>query len=396
MGNILARPTLRAYEIAYLGRSGLPRERRIALDDLRVSVEGSRVVLRSARLRREIVPRLSSAHNFMACDGVYRFLCALQAQGVAGDVDWDWGPLAGSAFLPRVVFGRCVLARARWRVTADEAARLSAGSDGQRAAAAQAWRNERRLPRWVCLADGDNELPLDLDDPTAAAAALGRLAGTESAVLTEVFPAPDRLCAAGPQGRFSHEMVVPFVRSATAAAPAQRADSRSERNGHAARGETLAPAVRRTCFPGSEWLTVKLYAGPLVVDHLVREAIGPLASDWVDEGLARLWFFVRYADPHHHLRVRFEGGPRTLRDALLPRLEAAVAPMLADGPVWRVQWDTYEREVERYGGPEGIGICEELFHRDSRAVVDVLQSAAGDVRDDTRWRLALLGMDRLP
>src|SRR5262245_12989185 len=95
MGNILARPTLRAYEIAYLGRSGLPRERRIALDDLRVSVEGSRVVLRSARLRREVVPRLSSAHNFMACDGVYRFLCALQAQGVAGDVDWDWGPLAG-------------------------------------------------------------------------------------------------------------------------------------------------------------------------------------------------------------------------------------------------------------------------------------------------------------
>jgi thiopeptide-type bacteriocin biosynthesis protein len=394
-GNILARPTSRAYEIPYLGRSGLPRDRHIPLDDLRVSVEGNRVVLRSARLGREVLPRLTSAHNFMACDGVYRFLCALQAQGVAGDVDWDWGPLAGSAFLPRVVYGRCVLVRARWRVTASEGAILAAGNDEQRAAAVATWRRERRIPRWVCLTDGDNELPLDLDDLPAVASALGRLAGAESVVLCEAFPAPDRLCAAGTEGRFVHEIVVPFVRCAAVAAPAPRAGSGPERSGHAGSREAVTPAFRRTCAPGSEWLSLKLYAGPLVIDHLVREGLGPLANDLVEEGLARLWFFVRYADPHHHLRVRFAGDPRVLRDAVVPRLEAAVAPLLADGRVWKVQWDTYDREVERYGGPAGIGLCEELFHHDSRAAVDLLRRASGDVRDDARWRLAFLGMDRL-
>ena len=50
IGNILARPVLREYEIPFLGRSGAPPEQQIPVTDLRVSVAGSRVVLRSARL----------------------------------------------------------------------------------------------------------------------------------------------------------------------------------------------------------------------------------------------------------------------------------------------------------------------------------------------------------
>jgi thiopeptide-type bacteriocin biosynthesis protein len=61
--------------------------------------------------------------------------------------------------------------------------------------------------------------------------------------------------------------------------------------------------------------------------------------------------------------------------------------------VWKVQLDTYEREVERYGGPAGIELCEQLFHHDSEAVVELLRLA--EDRADQRWWLALLGMGRL-
>jgi thiopeptide-type bacteriocin biosynthesis protein len=96
-----------------------------------------------------------------------------------------------------------------------------------------------------------------------------------------------------------------------------------------------------------------------------------------------------------HLRLRLSGDPERLRGDALPALEAAIAPWLEDGRVWRVQLDTYEREVERYGGPRGIEACEAIFHADSRAVAALLALAEGDRRDDRRWRLALLGMDRL-
>ncbi|HVQ16111.1 MAG TPA: lantibiotic dehydratase family protein, partial [Vicinamibacterales bacterium] len=64
LGNILLRPVLRPYEIPYLGRSGAPADRQIPVTDLTLRLSNDGFVLRSRRLERRIVPRLTSAHNF--------------------------------------------------------------------------------------------------------------------------------------------------------------------------------------------------------------------------------------------------------------------------------------------------------------------------------------------
>jgi thiopeptide-type bacteriocin biosynthesis protein len=107
------------------------------------------------------------------------------------------------------------------------------------------------------------------------------------------------------------------------------------------------------------------------------------------------WFFVRYGDPDWHLRVRFHGPPARLQDELGPALQAAAAPLVDEGRLWRFQLDTYQREVERYGGALGIELAERLFHVDSEAVLALAARLSEDTRGDVRWRLALLGMDRL-
>src|SRR5439155_251840 len=85
---------VRASDIPYLGRSGAPAGRQLPLADLLVSVQGERIVLRSRRLGREVIPRLTTAHNHSGRGlGVYRFLCALQSQQVTPGITWDWGPL---------------------------------------------------------------------------------------------------------------------------------------------------------------------------------------------------------------------------------------------------------------------------------------------------------------
>jgi thiopeptide-type bacteriocin biosynthesis protein len=76
-------------------------------------------------------------------------------------------------------------------------------------------------------------------------------------------------------------------------------------------------------------------------------------------------------------------------------LREACASFLEEGTLWRVQLDTYEREVERYGGPVGVELSEEWFSADSQAVLDILQSCPADSGADLRWRLALKGMDVL-
>jgi thiopeptide-type bacteriocin biosynthesis protein len=370
LGNILARPVLREHEIAFLGRSGAPRERQIALDDLMLTVSGDQIRLRSKSLDREVIPRLSSAHNTTGESlGVYRFLAALQ-RAIA--MTWSWGPLDAAPFLPRVVSGRVVLSRARWRINSTEIRPLAAVSGAERDRAVQQFREAHRMPRYVMLTDGDNELLVDFENALVLDSVIDLIRNRGELYLTELYPSQDELCAEGPEGRFFHELIVPFTRKAT-----DVVRPRVER-------KAPVPLVTRTFPPGSEWLYMKLYTGTSTADRVLLEEIAPLAKD-----AAVPWFFIRYSDPEWHLRVRFRG------QHVRPALEAAAQRLVDAGAVWKVQLDTYEREVERYGGPEAIELAEQIFYRDSEAVVSMLESCSGDAGSDLRWRLMIAGIDRL-
>jgi thiopeptide-type bacteriocin biosynthesis protein len=385
IGNILLRPVLRRYEIPFLGRSGAPPDAQIPVTDLLVSVVGDRVaseagerlVLRSRRLGCEVLPRLTSAHNYgLRSLGVYRFLCELQRQGTVDALWWEWGPLDASPFLPRVCSGRTVLARARWNLDRRDLERLLDGAE-----AVREWRREVGLPRWIVLADFDNELVTDLENALSVEALLHHLRGRERATLVELFPSPEELCAHGPEGRFTHELVIPFVR-ATEGRPNDHRPAPPE-------------AVRRRYPPGSEWLYAKLYTGNGTADRVLTDVVEPVVQAALETSAAERWFFVRYADPHFHVRLRMNGDPRRLAAEVLPLLHERAGPLLADGVVWRLQLDTYERELRRYGGDEGIELSEELFRHDSDAVLGIVRMLWGDEGLDARWRLTLYGIDRL-
>jgi thiopeptide-type bacteriocin biosynthesis protein len=128
---------------------------------------------------------------------------------------------------------------------------------------------------------------------------------------------------------------------------------------------------------------------------VLTEAVAPVVREVLSQGLADGWFFIRYADPDWHVRLRVHGAPDTLEREVLPRLHAVIEPMLADGRIHRLQLDTYGREIERYGGPEGILLCERIFEIDSEAVLAVIEMLEGDAGADARWRLALRGSEDL-
>lgn len=392
-GNILCRPLLRAWEIPFMGESGAPRDQQISLDDLLVSVQGRRVVLRSRRLRCEVLPRLTSAHNFSQRSlGVYRFLCTLQSQGIS-NVAWSWGPLDDAPFLPRVTHGRLVFARARWLLTRTDLDGLEAAARRQSRAddtpetvrarifaAAQALRQRHKLPRYILVGDGDNELPVDLDNVLSVDSFVRLVRSRRRIILHEDYPLPDEFVVDGPEGPYGHQLLVSFVRKRP---PTHRPRS--------PRVEDSASQIARQFPPLSEWLYMKLYTGPATADDILRTVISRTTKTALSTGIAQKWFFVRYADPDWHLRIRFHGDPRQLQAELMPQLRDVAESLLGDGRVWRVQFDTYEREVERYGGPQGIAVAEEFAWYDSDAVLEVLTLLTGD-NADARWRIAARGI----
>jgi thiopeptide-type bacteriocin biosynthesis protein len=384
IGNVLLRPVLREYEITYLGLSGAPREKQIPVADLLVSVIGSRIVLRSARLGKEVIPRMTNAHNYgLRSLGMYRFLCALQNDGIATGLGFSWGALESAPFLPRIVSGRKVLGKARWRLTAEDIQSLANAKGDEAYRAVQRLREKLGLPRLVSVADGDNTLLVDLDNVLSVETFIHLVKGRAAVRLEEVLPAPADLCVDGPEGSFVHELVIPFVRKESTAQPKIRS-------------RTTAPAgIARSLQPGSAWLYAKLYTGTSGVDQILRSVVAPVVRSAMGSGAADRWFFIRYGDPDWHLRLRLHGAPERLLSEVLVALQSAVGPLVSTGQVWRFQLDTYEQELERYGGPEGIVIAEKIFHADSEAALGMVELLYGDEGADARWRLAMRGMDAL-
>lgn len=389
-GNVVTRPALRGFEIPYLGGASVPVRRQIPISDLTVSVRDGRVRLRSHRLGREVVPRLASAHDYnVRSPGLYRFLCALQYQGVAGELTWTWGALSTGQFLPRIVCGKVVLSSARWHVTEDELRELDCRGAAERFRAVQVWRARRRLPRVVAVLDNESSLPVDFDNALSVESFVLLVRGRERVTLAELFPAPRETAAHSPEGAFLHQLVVPFIKSGSGTKPTVET--------RAADKTIVERVCRRTFPPGSEWLYAKLYTGPATADTVLREMVRPLASAASRRGLSDGWFFVRYADPHTHLRLRFHATRARINSELLPLLQRSAARMLRRGHIWRFQLDTYEREVERYGGAEGVTLAEKLFHADSEAALAVIETLARAGREDAaeRRRLAVAGVDLL-
>jgi lantibiotic biosynthesis protein len=383
MGNILGRPALREYEIVYLGGSGVSIEKQIPVNDLLISVKNQKVHLYSKRLGCRIIPRLSSAHNYWNLGlGTYRFLCLLQNQDVADSLVWDWGTLATASFLPRVRVGKIILSLAKWQVSKDELEKFNGKKNKELFAEIQKWREIRKLPRFVNLVDSDNILPIDLDNILSIESFVNLVKNRGQITLNEFFPASEQLCVTNSEGSFTHEIIVPFVKE-TLSKPAVTAAK-----------STLVETKSRSFAPGSKWLYAKLYAGKSAIDQLLIHAIPDLLNELKELKISEQWFFVRYNDPESHLRLRIFGNPVKLIKEAQPLLNSVFQKWFEKGLIWRIQYDTYEREVERYGGIKGIELSEKIFNADSEAVLEIIRMLEpGDAGLDERWRLTCVGMD---
>lgn len=381
IGNVLLRPVLRHYEIPFLARSMLPSERQVPIDDLHVAVKDGTVILRSARLGRRVVPRLSTAHNYRGSRNlnVYRFLGSLQGQSVSTALSWNWGPFEGARFLPRVTSGRLIISLAQWQIESEHLEPLGKTRGSERFRRGQALRVELGLPRFIAVEQDGNELPVDFDNLLSIETFAELVKDRPTAKLVELAQSADALCAHGPEGRFCHELVVPMLRQREPT-PATLQPRRW-------------PSAARCFSPGSEWLYVKFYAGPSSIDRILAGPVAEVVADLA--GAFDCWFFLRYADPDLHLRLRFHGAPERLHRELVPALERVAKSVIGSGDGWRLQLDTYEREVERYGGGEGLALSEQVFHVDSEAVLGIVGLLSGDDGADERWRLTLRGMHAL-
>jgi thiopeptide-type bacteriocin biosynthesis protein len=189
----------------------------------------------------------------------------------------------------------------------------------------------------------------------------------------------ETLTVQSPEGKFTNEFIIPWTKIEVPK-PMQRI-TRSKSN------------VLQNFIPGTEWHYVKIYCGSKTSDKILTEVIKPMADDLLDEKIISKWFFIRYGDPDHHLRIRFKGVGSFFQE-VTKNLNERLSHYLQNGHVWKVQADTYKRELDRYGY-ENIEASESLFFYDSAATSEILQLLDGDEGDSVRWQFAIKGVHEL-
>lgn len=218
-GNILMRPSFRKFEIPYLAKSVLNQENQIPIKDLMVSVtNGDFISLKSKEHNKEVIPRLTNAHNYSAnALPVYQFLCDMQTQNKRGFLGINLGPFANEYdFIPRIEYEDLILSEATWNLKKRDIEPLLKvmDSDQDFSLTLKEFKQEKRIPQFVLLTDGDNELLINFENLTSVRMLLHTVKKRTFFKLTE-FLFSDNGLVKSTDGKeyYTHQIILSFYNS---------------------------------------------------------------------------------------------------------------------------------------------------------------------------------------
>lgn len=384
LGNIQLRPVLTPYEIVYLSTPGVDDDHVININDLWIRMIDNRMMLFSKKLNKYVMPKMSTAHNFHHHSSlpVYKFLCDLQFQQHGPFAFWSWDTFTGQRFLPRVVYKSIIIERATWLLLKSD---FESAENKSRPAAEvlQQLLQQYKVPAKVLLSSGDNELYLNLEVP-ADLQILQEELKKRPAILKEYLPPGTKALVKDEAGNaYQNEVVIPM-------AVVQEAKSNPIQF-----PETETHTLRREITLADNWLYIKLYCGVNNAERILTEFIAPFTEYIRRKEYSKKWFFIRYADPDHHIRLRIKAGSREQVYKILDLFCSKIRPYQDNKLLDRYVIDRYYREVERYGAAN-MEHTETLFFHDSEAVLKLLGHFDAEPSEgDHRWLYAIKYIDDL-
>lgn len=354
--NINQRGHFYPYEIPVLTHCTRPDEFTIRLSDLMVSVRDGRICLRSARLNKYIIPRLSSAYNYqLSSIAAFRFLCDLQFQGVKSNLSFSLVRMfPGMDHYPRVEMNDVVISPATWILNAQQLEKITGGDDS--------FLKAFSLPDYFCLQEGDNFLVFNSGNKDNLSVFRKCMKNKKSITLTEFILTRKPGLSDADGKPFNAQLIACILNGAASYAPVIPLMADTQKN----------TKIKRAFLPAEGWLYLKLYTHYSLTDELLVKLITPVIKRYKKDNPGFKWFFIRYQDPGHHLRLRFFSSTKSSY-ILLEDLMQKLKPWVDSGKIADVLLDCYKREIEKYSALL-INEVESFFYADSEYILSIFGS----------------------
>lgn len=377
-GNILHRQAIFDYEIPFLTKSLKAKDHQILLQDLTIRIENTRIILWSKKLKKEVIPRLSSAHNYsINALPVYQFLCDLQSQGFCTALQFNWGELGiNFKFLPRVEIHEVIVSLASWNLEKSDFHSLLHVDTEILTSEIEKWRQRFKIPKFIQLVDGDNELVINFDVKIDCEMFVQSIKNQNFIHLQEFLFSEGKSIVKDENGNsYANEFIAIVL-------------NELEQNKLVGKPEN-AIQIQRDFHPGSEWVYLKYYCGVKTADEVLKQKIYPIIMELKNQKLIDKWFFIRFNDPDSHLRVRVHLTDLSNLNIVLNTFHEQTKEFTENKSIWKTQLDTYQREIERYGA-NTMELSESIFEIDSNLCVEILNQFNGDAGENHRWKIGIL------
>lgn len=362
VNNVAIHESVYPYQTAVATTPGVDFEHHVPLRDILVGVGDGGFYFRSRTLGTQLVFRAPHVLNRGLAPNAVRFLLDVCERRAGLPVAWDWGEARNAleAF-PRVRYGDVILSSACWRVPPQ----ILQSSEETWGEEFNAFRKRVGLPRFVFAGFADNRLLLDTENETCLRL-LKTVLKKESPYLEEALTGYDAADTPGPSGNHFTQFVVSLA-GKPEALPTPIATT-----------STSSPVAARTLLPFQGCAYFKLYGPVDLSDDVLRDIQNLLTLARVETPDAFThWFFIRYKDPHPHLRVRVFGEGDAFIE-LTRKLLRELLTLRDRGYLRTLEMPSYDREIERYGGARGMLACEHVFEADAELIVR-LQGEFADV-----------------
>ncbi|HRG01693.1 MAG TPA: lantibiotic dehydratase [Bacteroidia bacterium] len=389
IGNILSRPTTRAYEIPYLTKSSVDIDHRIQLQDLTIKIKNNIIVLYDTRLKKEVIPRLSNAHNYFKTSlPVYYFLCDIQNQYFTNTrISFNWGKLTSQFdFFPRIEFENTVLCSAKWVLKQKdlEPLRKISYSNEDKQKNFIDLKHRIQLDDQFIYNDGVEELLIDTKNKTSIECFINIIKTKQEVILEEyLFNNNHALITNTNKKPYTNECIALLLNE-------QKVNISATTTNLKARSKLT---LKKTEIK-NEWLYYKIYAGPKTCDEILISHINEITSTLLKKKDIDSWFFIRYNDPDSHLRFRLHISDLKKINKIKEYIENHLTPLINQYLISEIQTDNYEKELNRYG-VNSMQLIEQLFNYDSEFVMNILSSLNEFNEDALRWQIAIKSVDDL-
>lgn len=343
----------------------------ININDVYVGATTDRFYFKSKRLNKELVFTAGDMLNYENSPPIYKFM-----RNVSLSLFENWNGLTQNLpvnlpYIPRIKYNKTIIQPAKWNFTIDLIDNsLSKYTEYEWIEFFKKWKDKWELPRYVSMAFLDNRLLLDLENNSSINEIRNQLKKTPKVQFIENIMMNEKHKNFHVKNLYNKpffmEFVVPLKKKSnfTPLTPLNINDVDKTKK------DTDESYIK---LPGSEYFYVKIYIPYKLQDDFICNKLIPFCYKMESTQNIDSFYFIRYKDEEHHLRVRFKGDQKKILENFVSQFFSFAQENVNKKIIKKITVDTYHREVNRYGGPLLINKAENFFNTDTKLVYNLLK-----------------------